>query len=92
MQIISPRLTGNIFTFSFSADDYASDTVRWKSNLLSPNANDPKAKLHAKLDRIEHGYGLKNMNRRLAEIGGACEIYSEPERGTTVKFTVPLRP
>jgi signal transduction histidine kinase len=35
--------------------------------------------------------GLANMQRRLAEIGGACEIRSEPGRGTTVTFTVLLR-
>jgi signal transduction histidine kinase len=31
------------------------------------------------------------MKQRLAEIGGVCEIASEPGKGTTVKFTVPLR-
>ena len=41
--------------------------------------------------RIAGGEGLANMRRRLAEIGGACEVRSEPGRGTTVTFTVPLR-
>ena len=41
--------------------------------------------------RIARGNGLANMRRRLAEIGGTCEIRSEPGRGTTVTFTVPLR-
>ena len=41
--------------------------------------------------RIASGNGLANMQRRLVEIGGTCEILSEPERGTTVTFTVPLR-
>jgi signal transduction histidine kinase/ligand-binding sensor domain-containing protein len=36
------------------------------------------------------GNGLANMQRRLLEIGGACEIRSEPGRGTTVTFTVPM--
>lgn len=37
------------------------------------------------------GNGLKNIQQRLAEIGGACEIHSEPGRGTNVKFSIPLR-
>ncbi|HTY87234.1 MAG TPA: two-component regulator propeller domain-containing protein, partial [Candidatus Acidoferrum sp.] len=41
--------------------------------------------------RIGRGNGLTNMKRRLAEIGGGCEIASEPGKGATVKFTVPLR-
>jgi len=41
--------------------------------------------------RIAGGNGLGNMRRRLAEIGGTCEIQSKPEHGTTVTFTVPLR-
>ena len=49
-------------------------------------ANGPSA-----AGRIAGGEGLANMRRRLAEIGGACEIRSEPGRGTTVTFTVPLR-
>jgi len=46
---------------------------------------------HAVAGRIACGNGLANMRRRLAEIGGACEIRSEPGHGTTVTFTVPLR-
>lgn len=41
--------------------------------------------------RIERGNGLANMRRRLAEIGGTCEVHSESGRGTTVTFTAPLR-
>jgi signal transduction histidine kinase len=44
-----------------------------------------------KPDRIARGNGLINMKRRLAEVGGVCEITSQPGKGTTVKFTVPLR-
>jgi signal transduction histidine kinase/ligand-binding sensor domain-containing protein len=44
-----------------------------------------------KPDRIARGNGLINMKQRLAEIGGVCEIASEPGKGTTVNFTVPLR-
>jgi signal transduction histidine kinase len=36
-----------------------------------------------------HGNGLTNMAVRLKEIGGACEIESQPGRGTTVRLSVP---
>jgi signal transduction histidine kinase len=36
--------------------------------------------------------GLANMARRLADIGGRCAIESEPGRGTTVRFILPLSP
>ncbi len=41
--------------------------------------------------RIDSGYGLENMKRRLAEIGGTFTIQSEPGTGTTVQFSVPLK-
>ena len=37
------------------------------------------------------GYGLPNMQTRIAEIGGRCEIKAVPEGGTQVVFFVPLR-
>lgn len=38
------------------------------------------------------GNGLANMHRRLAKIGGACEIASVPGKGTKVSFLVKLGP
>ena len=37
------------------------------------------------------GNGLANMRQRLTEIGGRCEIESEPGIGTTVEFVVPVK-
>jgi ligand-binding sensor domain-containing protein/signal transduction histidine kinase len=34
--------------------------------------------------------GLRNMARRMGDIGGRCHIESEPGRGTTIRFVVPL--
>lgn len=34
--------------------------------------------------------GLGNMQRRLQQLGGRCELTSQPQRGTTVTFQVPL--
>jgi signal transduction histidine kinase len=41
--------------------------------------------------RLSAGYGLVNMRRRLAEIGGRCEIQSTPGNGTRVAFVVPVK-
>jgi signal transduction histidine kinase/ligand-binding sensor domain-containing protein len=38
--------------------------------------------------RIQSGAGLGNLEKRLAAIGGRCEIRSEPGRGTRVEMTV----
>jgi signal transduction histidine kinase len=53
--------------------------------------NDPASKPPMNPDRIMHGHGLPNMKRRLAEIGGACEIQGVAGQGTTVTVRVPLR-
>lgn len=37
------------------------------------------------------GFGLFNIKERMDLLGGDLEIYSEPEKGTTVKLTAPLK-
>jgi signal transduction histidine kinase len=44
-----------------------------------------------KPDRFASGNGLKNMVRRLAAIGGSCDIRSQPGKGTKVLFVVPFK-
>lgn len=39
-------------------------------------------------DRASSGHGLGNMTRRLADIGGRCEVVSQPGQGTEVLFTI----
>jgi signal transduction histidine kinase/ligand-binding sensor domain-containing protein len=41
--------------------------------------------------RAASGNGLENMRRRLAAIGGSCEIQSAPGAGTKVIFSVQLK-
>lgn len=36
------------------------------------------------------GNGITNMRRRLADIGGRCEIDSQPGKGTRLRFHVPV--
>ncbi|MEY4325879.1 MAG: hypothetical protein RIS24_2050 [Verrucomicrobiota bacterium] len=42
-------------------------------------------------DNSQH-HGLGNMRSRLASVGGSMSIDSQPNRGTTVRFQVPVRP
>ena len=44
--------------------------------------------LRLKLERN----GLTNMTQRMAEIGGACDVVSQPGLGCRVTFRVPLKP
>jgi signal transduction histidine kinase len=52
---------------------------------FSPSGGDPAAGAP-----FEGRDGLHNMTRRLADIGGYCQVESEPGRGTTIRFVVPL--
>jgi len=42
-------------------------------------------------DRFASGEGLENMHRRLAKVGGVCEIDSAPGKGTRVVFRIKTR-
>jgi len=39
---------------------------------------------------FESGNGLCNMREHLAEVGGRCQIDSQPGHGTTVRFIIPM--
>jgi len=43
-------------------------------------------------DRITSGSGLANLRKRLAAVGGRCEIHSVAGRGTRVEMTVAIHP
>ncbi len=43
-------------------------------------------------DRIASGSGLANLEKRLAAVGGRCDIHSRPGHGTRVEMTVALKP
>jgi signal transduction histidine kinase/ligand-binding sensor domain-containing protein len=40
--------------------------------------------------RILGGHGVGNLDQRMREIGGRCEITSTPDEGTEIRFEVPL--
>jgi signal transduction histidine kinase len=35
-------------------------------------------------------HGLRNMQERLADVGGVCHVASQPGEGSRITFTVPL--
>lgn len=42
-------------------------------------------------EKVEEGhYGLKNMEKRVDELGGALAIETEPSQGTRIKVELPL--
>jgi signal transduction histidine kinase len=41
-------------------------------------------------ERQAHSDGLANMKERLSALGGSCEIVSDIQKGTTVRFSAPL--
>ena len=43
------------------------------------------------VNRIASGSGLGNLGKRLTAIGGHCDIYSEPGKGTRVSMKVFLK-
>jgi signal transduction histidine kinase len=55
------------------------------------NPGEPAAhSVDEKSDRISSGHGLKNIARRLNEIGGRCEVISAPGQGTEIRLRVPF--
>ena len=53
---------------------------------FDPSVFDPKSADAA----AAAGNGLRNMYRRLADIGGRCAIDSRPGQGVTIRFVLPL--
>ena len=65
-------------------------TVEDDGRGFDPNSLPPGLPMAA--DRVAAGNGLSNVRRRLAEIGGSCEVESQPGHGTRVTFFVPQHP
>ncbi|TAL05699.1 MAG: histidine kinase, partial [Verrucomicrobia bacterium] len=65
-------------SFAWEVQDNGCGFVRGKTSQSSP-------------DRLASGNGMANMHRRLDEIGGHCELRSDPGAGVCVKFVVPVK-
>lgn len=53
---------------------------------FTPGGAEPGAR---QPDRISSGHGLRNLARRLAEIGGRCTITAGPGQGTQIELAMP---
>jgi signal transduction histidine kinase/streptogramin lyase len=65
-------------------------SLRIEDNGCGFAAQPPGSEPPSGADRFTHGNGLANMRRRLAEIGGCCEVRSAPGQGTAIQFVVPV--
>lgn len=71
----------------------ATVAMKVKQDALMVSVSDNGAGFAAEAERYsgEGGYGLKNIERRIQELGGRFTVESQPGGGTRVLFEVPLR-
>lgn len=60
---------------------------KWNDRIVVRIADNGKGFV---LEQVNAGMGLKNMEARVANEGGAFKIKSAPEKGTTIVFTLPI--
>ena len=65
----------------------------WLEVLISDNGHGfPAESTGPEIDKTKRvGHGLTNMRERLRQVGGQCELSSEPGQGTTVRLVMPLK-
>jgi signal transduction histidine kinase len=64
--------------------------ISFEAMLLTVSVHDDGCGFDSSTDPT--GYGLVNMKRRMADIGGVCVIGSSPDGGTTVQFRLRVNP
>ena len=65
--------------------------LRFEVNQVEINVRDDGIGF-APVNPPNHRNGLANIERRLTEIGGSCQIDSGPGRGTSVRLCVQIAP
>jgi signal transduction histidine kinase len=65
--------------------------LRLEAGIITLTMEDNGRGFHTDNAPAPDANGLGNLNRRAGEIGGRCEQRSEPGKGTTITFTVPLK-
>lgn len=99
---IAPEVRHNIFLAAKEAVTnivrHARATSAWLRLVLQPNqftleiADDGRGLAGLDPQRAATRNGLKNMRRRMEDVGGSFEFIQRPEGGTTVRLTAPLHP
>jgi len=64
--------------------------IQWEDEILSVVVRDNGKGVDLNLvDPDRHG--MTNMKQRMSELGGTCQIVSEPGKGCRVEFNIPLK-
>ena len=97
---ISPEVRHNVFLASKEAITnvvrHAHASSAWLRLKLEPDRftleiqDDGRGPAGMKEERAQARNGLRNMGKRMEDVGGSFEIGPAPERGTLVRLTAPL--
>jgi ligand-binding sensor domain-containing protein/signal transduction histidine kinase len=97
---ISPEVRHNVFLASKEAITnvvrHAHATSAWLRLKLEPDRftleiqDDGRGPAGTKEERAQTRNGLRNMGKRMEDVGGSFEIGPAPEQGTLVRLTAPL--
>jgi signal transduction histidine kinase/ligand-binding sensor domain-containing protein len=97
---ISPEVRHNVFLASKEAITnvvrHAHASSAWLRLKLEPDRftleiqDDGRGPAGTKEERAQTRNGLRNMGKRMEDVGGSFEIGPAPERGTLVRLTAPL--
>jgi signal transduction histidine kinase len=97
---ISPEVRHNVFLASKEAITnvvrHAQASSAWLRLKLEPDRftleiqDDGRGPAGTKEERAQTRNGLRNMGKRMEDVGGSFEIGPAPERGTLVRLTAPL--
>lgn len=98
---ISPEVRHNVFLASKEAITnvvrHAQASSAWLRLKLEPGRftleiqDDGRGPAGTKEERAQIRNGLRNMAKRMEDVGGSFEIGAAPERGTLVRLTAPLK-
>jgi len=84
--LISKELVNNAIKYSQAKNIFIS--CDWQTDRLTFELKDDG--IGADLSSAKKGNGLKNINRRINELGGEFKIHSSPGKGTVCHFIIPL--
>ena len=64
--------------------------IRWESGVLHVVVQDNGKGFDPKAVNTER-HGMTNMKQRMSELGGSCQVLSEPGKGCRIEFSIPLK-
>lgn len=64
--------------------------IQWENEVLQVVVHDNGKGFNPAIVNPERN-GLTNMRQRMSELGGSCQIFSEPGKGCRIEFRIPLK-